>query len=359
MEHLNVQLAGHVTDYDIKIKAGLLDRLGQEIQEVYQGKRIFILTDENVDHYYGKKVMDQLTERDFQVYKMVVPAGEASKHIDHLNAIYAEMIDFKLSRGDLMIALGGGVIGDLAGYVAASFLRGIPFVQIPTTLLAQVDSSVGGKVAVDLTQGKNLVGAFYHPKKVIIDPNVLETLTDRAFSDGMAEVIKYGAIFDRDLFDFIKVNASREAMMAHIDQIIYRSCELKAIVVREDELDTGQRMLLNFGHTLGHAIEAYYQYKAYTHGQGVAIGMVTITQLAEDKGISPKGTAEEIAHLCQQFDLPIEISKPNDYSEILKLLSTDKKNLDGQLNIILLDSLGQAIVYPTTTEFFNTLLEEA
>lgn len=359
MEHLNIQLSGHVTDYDIKIEAGLLDQLGQEIQAVYQGKRIFILTDENVDRYYGETVVDQLTTAEFQVRKMVVPAGESSKHIDNLDTIYAEMIDFKLSRGDLLIALGGGVIGDLAGYVAASYLRGIPFVQIPTTLLAQVDSSVGGKVAVDLTQGKNLVGAFYHPKKVIIDPNVLNTLTDRAFSDGMAEVIKYGAIFDRELFEFIKANASREQMMAHIDQIIYRSCELKAIVVREDELDTGQRMLLNFGHTLGHAIEAYYQYELYTHGQGVAIGMVTITQLAEDKGITPRGTAAEIAQLCEQFNLPTVINEPGDYIEILKLLSTDKKNLNGQLNIILLETLGNAVVYPTTTEFFNTLLEEA
>ena len=359
MESLNIQLSGHVTDYDIKIELGLLDRLGQEIQAIYQGRRIFILTDENVNHYYGEKVMTQLLQANYDVRKMVVPAGEASKHISHLDAIYAALIDFKLSRGDLLIALGGGVIGDLAGYVAASYLRGIPFVQIPTTLLAQVDSSVGGKVAVDLTQGKNLVGAFYHPKLVIIDPLVLETLMDSAFSDGMAEVIKYGAIFDRSLFNFIKENASREAMMAAINDIIYRSCELKAIVVREDELDTGQRMLLNFGHTLGHAVEAYYQYEVYTHGQGVAIGMVTITHLAEAQGITPRGTAAEIANLCQKFNLPTQIAKSEDYPEILALLSTDKKNLNGQLNVILLNELGDAIVYPTTATFFEPLLEEA
>lgn len=358
MLNLNIQLAGDPVDYDILIQKGILDQLISEIKLVHQGQRVFIISDETVNELYGNKVLNQFKEADYSVKSYIVPPGESSKHIQHVSDIYKEMVDFNLSRSDLLIALGGGVIGDLAGFIAATYLRGIPYIQIPTTLLAQVDSSVGGKVAVDLDEGKNLVGAFYHPKKVIIDPLVLNTLTDSDFSDGMAEVIKYGAIFDKELFDFIATHASREAMMEDIERIIYRSCELKAIVVRADERDTGERMLLNFGHTLGHAIEAFYNYKTYTHGQGVSIGMVTITQLAEEKGLTPNGLAKQIADVCVAFNLPTQLKNPNDYNQLISLVATDKKYLSGQLHVILLRQLGEAYIHPTDSRFFNNLIEE-
>ncbi len=338
--------------YSIIIKKGLINELSNEINKVYKGKKIFILTDENVNYYYGDKVKDLLINNGYDVKKMVLKPGEETKSFNTLPKIYNEFLDFKLTRSDLIITLGGGVIGDLGGFAASTFLRGIDFIQVPTSLLAQVDSSVGGKVAVDLDRGKNLVGSFYHPKVVLIDPDVLITLKDKFFKDGMAEVIKYGCIKNPDFFYKLKEFKSKDEVLDNIEDIIYTCCNIKRIVVENDEKDKGERMLLNFGHTLGHAIEAYYNFNKYTHGEAVGIGMYKIIKMSEEKGITPKGCADEIKDILIQYSLPYDIDIEN-LDEILETISLDKKNINNVLKIVLLDRIGQSFLKSTNIEFFK------
>ncbi|MBN1068974.1 3-dehydroquinate synthase [Clostridium botulinum] len=338
--------------YSIIIKKGLINELSNEINKVYKGKKIFILTDENVNYHYGDKVKDLLINNGYDVKKMVLKPGEETKSFNTLPKIYNEFLDFKLTRSDLIITLGGGVIGDLGGFAASTFLRGIDFIQVPTSLLAQVDSSVGGKVAVDLDRGKNLVGSFYHPKVVLIDPDVLITLKDKFFKDGMAEVIKYGCIKDLDFFYRLKEFKSKDEVLDNIEDIIYTCCNIKRIVVENDEKDKGERMLLNFGHTLGHAIESYYNFNKYTHGEAVGIGMYKIIKMSEEKGITPKGCADEIKDILIQYSLPYDIDIEN-LDEILETISLDKKNINNVLKIVLLDRIGQSFLKSTNIEFFK------
>ena len=295
------------SSYDIIIQKGLLNYLSKEISEVFKGKKIFILTDKNVDKFYGDRVFKELSDFGYDTNKLVLEAGEETKSFFTLPKIYDELLNFKLTRSDLIITLGGGVIGDLGGFVASTYLRGISFIQVPTTLLAQVDSSVGGKVGIDLDRGKNLVGSFYHPKKVIIDPEVLKSLSDRVFNDGMAEVIKYGCIKDKDFFDKLMKYKDKEEVMNNIEYIIHNCCKIKKEVVEKDEKDTGERMLLNFGHTIGHAIEKYYKYNKYTHGEAVAIGMYEITKISEDSFETEKGTADIIKNILIKYNLPYKL----------------------------------------------------
>ncbi|KFX56825.1 3-dehydroquinate synthase [Clostridium botulinum] len=338
--------------YSIIIKKGLINELSNEINKVYKGKKIFILTDKNVNYHYGDKVKDLLINNGYDVKKMVLKPGEETKSFNTLPKIYNEFLDFKLTRSDLIITLGGGVIGDLGGFAASTFLRGIDFIQVPTSLLAQVDSSVGGKVAVDLDRGKNLVGSFYHPKVVLIDPDVLITLKDKFFKDGMAEVIKYGCIKDLDFFYKLKEFKSKDEVLDNIEDIIYTCCNIKRIVVENDEKDKGERMLLNFGHTLGHAIESYYNFNKYTHGEAVGIGMYKIIKMSEEKGITPKGCADEIKDILIQYSLPYDIDIEN-LDEILETISLDKKNINNVLKIVLLDRIGQSFLKSTNIEFFK------
>ncbi|MBN1056466.1 3-dehydroquinate synthase [Clostridium botulinum] len=338
--------------YSIIIKKGLINELSNEINKVYKGKKIFILTDENVNYHYGDKVKDLLINNGYDVKKMVLKPGEETKSFNTLPKIYNEFLDFKLTRSDLIITLGGGVIGDLGGFAASTFLRGIDFIQVPTSLLAQVDSSVGGKVAVDLDRGKNLVGSFYHPKVVLIDPDVLITLKDKFFKDGMAEVIKYGCIKDLNFFYKLKEFKSKDEVLDNIEDIIYTCCNIKRIVVENDEKDKGERMLLNFGHTLGHAIESYYNFNKYTHGEAVGIGMYKIIKMSEEKGITPKGCADEIKDILIQYSLPYDIDIEN-LDEILETISLDKKNINNVLKIVLLDRIGQSFLKSTNIEFFK------
>ncbi|MBE6049671.1 MAG: 3-dehydroquinate synthase [Clostridium sp.] len=338
--------------YNILIEKGLLNRIGEEVKNIYKGKKIFIITDENVNKHYGKKVKDSLEESGFITQTLVLKAGEETKSFQTLPTIYNELLDFKLTRKDLIITLGGGVIGDLGGFAASSFLRGVAFVQIPTSLLAQVDSSVGGKVAVDLERGKNLVGSFYQPKAVFIDPNVLDTLSEKFYKDGMGEVIKYGCIKDKDLFCKLEKLKNRKEVMEHIEDIIYTCCLIKKTVVEHDEKDLGERMLLNFGHTLGHAIEAFYNFKKYSHGEAVAIGMYNISLKSEAINISAKGTAERIKNILINYDLPYTMHV-DDNKAIVNTIALDKKNLGSTLKIILLKEIGESIIYDTTPDFFK------
>ncbi|MDB2110826.1 3-dehydroquinate synthase [Clostridium paraputrificum] len=340
--------------YNILIEKGLLNKLGEELKNIYFGEKIFIITDENVDKYYGSKVKDELDKIGYKTRKMVLAPGEKTKSFSTLPSIYNELLDFKLTRKELIITLGGGVIGDLGGFAASTFLRGVSFIQIPTSLLAQVDSSVGGKVAVDLEKGKNLVGSFYQPKAVFIDPDVLNTLPEKFYKDGMAEVIKYGCIKDRDFFYMLKSLKSREEVMNNIEDILYKCCYIKKSVVERDEKDLGERMLLNFGHTLGHAIEKYYNFTGYSHGEAVAIGMYNISLKSEYEGITEKGVAEEIKEILINYDLPYKVDI-KDNNKIIDTISLDKKNIGNVLKVILLKSIGESIIYDTTSDFFKVV----
>ncbi|MCL2864199.1 MAG: 3-dehydroquinate synthase [Lachnospiraceae bacterium] len=346
---LDVNLKEH--SYPIYIEQGLLNKVSVYIAQCFQGKRIIIISDDNVFPHYGQALLRALKE--YECHFIVLPHGEKTKDFQGLSHIYKQLLDFKTTRSDLIVALGGGVIGDLVGFVAATYLRGIPFVQIPTSLLAQVDSSVGGKVAVDLPQGKNLVGAFYHPRLVLIDPDVLNTLPTRYINDGMSEVIKYGCIKDKALFAQIRKAGSFAALKKNSTDIIYRCVAIKKTVVEQDPFDKGERMLLNFGHTLGHALEQFYGYERESHGEAVAIGMYCITRLAEAQNLSAKGTAETIKELLLAYDLPI--TSHTAFSKLQASLQLDKKFLDGSLHLILLKEIGTSYIYQSDIHFFKHL----
>ena len=340
MKTLTVDLPGRV--YDILIQRGLLDQAGARIRAILpRASRLFVVTDTNVLPLYHARVRDALREAGFQTQACAVPAGEASKSAGQLSDLWERMMAFGLTRTDAVVALGGGVVGDLAGFAAATVLRGVDFVQIPTTLLAQVDSSVGGKVAIDLQAGKNLAGAFWQPKLVLMDPDTLDTLDDRTFADGMAEVLKYGCIFDRAFFDLLAGRPSRGALMADIESILYTCCDLKRSVVIRDERDTGERMLLNFGHTLGHAYELAGHYETWTHGQAVAAGMVLAARLGVALGVTPAEVPGQVEAAVAALGLPTRIDCTHaDYAAAIGL---DKKGAGEDITLILLEALGRAI----------------
>lgn len=343
MQKLRVNIPNR--EYDIKIENGILTRAGDLIKEIIKPCRVAVVTDSNVGPLYAEKLLATLSSSGFQPDLATVPAGESSKSLEILSSLYDEILDMGITRSDLIVALGGGVVGDLTGFCASTLLRGIPFVQIPTTLLAQVDSSVGGKVAVNLPKGKNLIGAFYQPKLVLIDPTCLETLSDRTFCDGMAEVIKYGVILDEELFAKIESASSRQGIMGIIGDIIYRSCQLKKMVVEEDELDLGGRMILNFGHTFGHAIEKKYNFTRYTHGEAVAAGMVMEAEYGEILGITSMGTSERIRKLVSSFNLPQEISI--DKQSLLDAVKVDKKGAGDTVSLVIPEKIGKVILKRT------------
>ncbi|CZQ81098.1 3-dehydroquinate synthase [Trichococcus palustris] len=352
MSELQVGLGNN--SYTIVIENGLRHRLPEEIKKIYSGSKIAIVTDNNVGMYYGSQLESGLQAAGYETVLITLPAGEHTKDFMVLPRIYDQLLDFQLTRDELIIALGGGVIGDVTGFAASSYLRGVPFIQIPTSLLAQVDSSIGGKVGVDLARGKNLVGAFYQPKKVFIDPQMLDTLPDHYFRDGMGEVIKYGCIKNAAFFDFLKTMHTREELMLHIEDILYTCCDIKRRVVETDEKDTGERMLLNFGHTIGHALETYTDYSKYSHGEAITIGMVAITRLSEKKGITKPGTADEIEALAKQIGLPTEF-QVGEWDSFLAIMTLDKKNLGDHLKVILLKEIGESIIQNESISFFDDL----
>lgn len=342
--------------YDIYTDGGILKNAGEMIRRVYSGTKIAVLTDSNVNALYGEKLRAALESADYKPYILVMKPGEETKSMQSLQTVLSFLADNGFTRGDMLAAFGGGVIGDLGGFAAACYMRGIGYVQIPTTLLAQVDSSVGGKTAVNLPEGKNLVGAFWQPKTVIADTELLQTLDDRQFSSGMAEVIKYGCIFSKSFFDTLSENTARDGAMKIMTEIISECCNFKRITVEHDEHDTGERMLLNFGHTFGHAVEKLGKYTKYTHGEGVAIGMVAAALYGEKTGVTPKGTAEKIKKLCLEFNLPVndKISP----AAISPLVAIDKKSSGKKVGLILLDEIGKGKIYPTELSDFARVMEE-
>lgn len=334
--------------YPIYIQKGILKEADRYIKKIYQGQKIMIISDDQVYGHYGDTLTNVLS-KEYIVDRVVVPHGEASKNFTILPSLYNALLSFKLTRTDLIIALGGGVIGDLAGFVAASYLRGVSLVQIPTSLLAQVDSSVGGKVAVDLPEGKNLVGAFYHPKMVLIDPTTLKTLSPEFISDGMGEVIKYGCIKDKQLFNTLANYQNFEELYQDIDEIIYRCVNSKRVVVEADQFDFGDRLLLNFGHTLAHAIEQYYHYEKYSHGMAVAIGMVQLTKISEMMNLTKTGTSDKIIEVLKKYNLPITCGLQT--KDLVEAISLDKKNINKKLSYVLLKDIGDSYIYQSDVNF--------
>ncbi len=351
MYKLDIKLAEK--NYPILIKSGIINNIGDELAKVYENKRITIITDYNVERIYGEKLINNLEINGYEANTISVEPGENSKSIETLSRLYDRLLDTNITRKDMIIAFGGGVIGDLGGFAAATLFRGVKYIQIPTSLLAQIDSSIGGKVAVNLSRGKNLVGNFYHPEAVFIDPELLKTLPKRYLCDGMAEVIKYACIKDADLFNKLTELETELGLFSIIHEIIYKCCSIKKEIIEKDEKELGDRMLLNFGHTIGHAIERAFNYERYTHGEAVAIGMHYITQRSEDIGITKKGTANLIKELLVKFELPFELPEI-DHNMLIEAINLDKKSEAKILNIVLLKEIGDSFIKKIEKEDINS-----
>lgn len=330
--------------YDIYIDRGLIDDCAKYVKDLSDAKKVTIVTDSNVAPLYLERVEESLIGEGLEFQTFVYAAGEQSKNLSTINDIYMALADFRMTRKDIIIALGGGVCGDMAGFAAATYLRGISFMQIPTSLLAQVDSSVGGKTGVDIPQGKNLVGAFHQPVCVLIDPDTLDTLPEEFIRDGMGEVIKYGCIKDRELFEKLETCDAME----NIDDIIKTCVSIKRDVVSRDEFESGERMLLNFGHTLAHSIEKLNNYTGITHGMAVAVGMVLMTKASENAGLSEKGTADRIASLCRKYSLPVttDIS----FKDMAQAAKSDKKTASTYINLVITEKIGSSFTYKIETD---------
>lgn len=337
--------------YNIVIDKGILPKSGDMIKEVTSAERVAVITDDTVDKLYSDVVMKSLLDAGFETFKFVFPHGEKSKNISTFSSILEFLAESGLTRTDALVALGGGVVGDVAGFAAASYLRGIDFIQIPTTLLACVDSSVGGKTAIDLKAGKNLAGAFYQPKLVIADFETLSTLTDGIFADGMAEVIKYGVIFDKAFFEFLRDNEAKD----NLEYVITRCVELKRDIVNADEKEKGVRALLNFGHTVGHAIEKCSGYKI-PHGSAVAVGMVIISRAAYKCSFCDENYADIIASLNKKYSLPV--STDFSASELSSAAMADKKRAGDKIKLIIPEALGNCVIKSVPTSELEKIIGE-
>ncbi len=337
--------------YDILIEKGIMGECGKYIRKVTNAKKAAIISDTNVAPLYLETVQKSLESEGFAVFCYVFPAGEASKTTATAIKAVEFLADCALTREDIVVALGGGICGDTAGFAAAIYLRGIKFVQIPTTLLSQVDSSVGGKTGVDLPQGKNLCGAFHQPALVLIDPNALDTLTEHYFRDGMGEVIKYGCIKSPELFERLE----REDPRDFIEELIFECVDIKRGVVERDEKETGERALLNFGHTAGHGIEKLGGFTEISHGEAVGIGMLLITEAGENAGLTQRGTAERIKKLLDKYGMKTDC--PYQLKDVVAAMGSDKKRSGTGIKFVLLEKIGTSFIHPVkndkTEEFFG------
>jgi len=344
--------------YDIEIGTGL-GRIGEQIQGLGLGQKIAVITNPTVKKLYGQRVVDSLKAAGFLVLSIEIPDGEQYKTLDWANAIYSALLINSFDRKSALVALGGGVIGDLTGFAAATFMRGVPFIQVPTTLLAMVDSSVGGKTGVNHAMGKNMIGAFYQPKKVLMDLDVLKSLPQAEFLAGMAEVIKYGVIWDASFFEYL--DREREKILALdpevLSHIIQRSCEIKAEVVSEDERESGLRAILNFGHTVGHAIETAQNY-TMRHGEAAAIGMVYASKLAYKTGLCDASVPDRVERLIRSYGLPTDLaalSRKPSMTELMGAMQIDKKAEGGKVKFVLPKKIGEVVV---TGEWEEQQLQE-
>ncbi len=337
--------------YDIYIGAGLLPQVGSYIRQLGKSETICIVSDSHVFPLYGNTVADSLKNAGYTVVSYIFPAGEESKNAETYLSLLNFLAENKLTRSDMIVALGGGVVGDLAGFAAATFLRGIRFAQVPTTLLAAVDSSVGGKTAIGLPAGKNLAGAFCQPSLVLCDTDTLNTLPLDIFRDGCAEVIKYGVLYDPDLFSHLMehgLSFDREA-------VITRCIELKRDVVVEDEFDTGARMKLNLGHTIGHGVEARSQF-SLSHGKSVAIGMSIVVRACFKRGLSSAKCCSELLEILSEFGLPTRTGYP--FEEIYTYTLSDKKRSGSTVKLIIPHEIGQCDFYPISVTELKSFIQE-
>jgi 3-dehydroquinate synthase len=336
--------------YPIYIGSDIITTIGRKCVRHGIQKKIAVITDRTVSGLYLPQVVESLRQCGFETLTIVVPNGERQKSVGRAYAIYTELIQWNAGRDAAIIALGGGVIGDLAGFVAATYLRGVTFVQVPTTLLAQVDSSVGGKVGVNHPLGKNLIGAFYQPKFVLADVGVLNSLPQREMICGLAEVIKYGIIWDEEFFSFIEDHIAERKQMASdiLTSIVARCCEIKAEVVSQDEREANLRAILNFGHTIGHALEAAAGYRRLKHGEAVILGMLAVSKIAHARGNISDRVFQRVQQMLVQIPVPKVLSPLSD-SDILKAMSVDKKVRAGKIRFVLPKRIGKVFLASDVT----------
>ena len=345
MRQINVTLKRMMDDsYPIMIKKDILSEIATIVQEKQLGSKTLIVTDSNIEPLYGKLLLESLLDKGVNAYLHFFEAGEEQKNIATKLEIEKFMFENQFGRDSLILALGGGVVGDIAGFTAATFNRGIPYIQIPTTIVSQVDSSIGGKTAIDVPYGKNLIGAFYQPEMVLIDPMVIKTLPEKEYISGMAEVIKHAVIQDRDLFTLLKENlkAIESRNISFLEEVIEKNCNIKRHVVEKDEKEGNLRKILNFGHTIGHAVEKLMDYQML-HGDCVAIGMIVEAELSQRMGHLPDVDLQEIANLIEQFRLPVKIPGHLKLDDIYEATLLDKKSIGNDPRYSLPDTIGSML----------------
>jgi len=346
--------------YNITIDNGIINQVGSLISKVITPCKAIVVTDKIVEPLYGKIVLDSLSECKFDVKLVSLALGEEQKTLAKAEELYGHLFDHEMDRKSLIVALGGGVLGDLAGFVAATFMRGIPFVQIPTTLLAQVDSSVGGKVAVNHPRGKNMIGCFYQPKAVIIDTDTLRTLPKAEITAGIVEVMKYGMIKEADFFDYVEKHLSEILSLDSdaLEEAVYNSCKTKAHVVELDETEQGIRAILNYGHTIGHALEALTSYKKYRHGDAVAMGMIYVSKIARSMNLADETVLKRQESLFTKLGLSLKDTELDPHDIVSKLYQ-DKKTIAGKLRFVLPTRIGNVIIDDSVSEqtILNALTE--
>jgi len=341
MQTLTVNLGDR--SYPVHIGDGVLSAAGDLLQQAGLRGKVAVITNPTVAQLYLDPVHESLTRAGFDVTPVLIPDGEEHKNLGSLSAVYDRLIADRFERGSCVLALGGGVVGDLAGFVAATFLRGIAYVQVPTTLLAQVDSSVGGKTGVNHHDGKNLIGAFYQPRLVLIDVAVLQSLPRREFIAGLAEVIKYGVIEDPALFKVLeeKMGKLMDQDRDLLSQVIATSCAIKAKVVEKDEREDDYRAVLNFGHTIGHALEAATEYQKYLHGEAVGIGMAQAAAISVQQGFCDQRSLERIRKLIKRAGLPLEIPRDVSMQNLVQSMEVDKKSTGGKIRFVVCAGIGK------------------
>jgi 3-dehydroquinate synthase len=357
MMKVKVELGSN--SYEIRIGAGLLGRAGLWLKETGLSGRAVIITDNTVKGLYGDALSQSLSREGFSVATLVVPPGEEQKSLENAGRLYHELTSAYAERTTPILALGGGVVGDLAGFVAATYMRGVPLIQVPTTLLAQADSSLGGKTAVDHGQLKNTIGVFHQPVLVVADTATLKTLSDAELANGLAEVIKSAAVGNRQFFAFLEKNLdkakSREARV--LEDVVQQAAGIKARIVAKDERDTGRRLLLNYGHTIGHALEAVSGFRLW-HGQAVAIGMVAAARISRRLGVLPEDDLARLRAVIKKASLPTSagLNTKDITKDILQAMQHDKKVVNNKVRFVLLKAIGEAFV---TDEVSTSLVEEA
>ena len=354
-KHIVVKLPER--SYEVKIEDGIRKNIGNHLKSLGLGVKVALITDIRVGRLYESTVNLSLRRAGFKVTTVKLPSGERHKNLKSVSKIYDALLKASFERGSTVLALGGGVIGDMAGFVAATFLRGINFIQIPTSLAAQVDASIGGKTGVDHVKGKNLIGAFYQPRVVLIDPKFLKTLSRREYVSGLAEVIKYGVIWDEEFFTYLEDNMDKilKRHPASLNHAIRRSCAIKAEVVGKDEREGKLRKILNYGHTLGHALETVTRYKTYLHGEAVSLGMVFSVKLGLKMGLTDESSCRRLIDLIEKTGLPASLSNIK-VGDILKSMGLDKKVSGGRIHFVLAKRIGHVAVQAVDHKAIKDLL---